>query len=416
MKIFSLQKNSTRIQLCLFGKKILSLHRDVFPQVQKNHAAVLKRLRAKFGKEKIRVGFLIVDPSKWQYQSIYKEMEKDDRFEPVVLITVRTKQSQHYKTMKECKEFFSKLGIRSEYAYDESAGNFLPPSHFGIDILFYQQPWLVHDTQSPALVSRYALTCYVAYGMHVVTYKASYEKFFHRLMWKMFVENTMVREELERYIKAEITNCEPVGYAKLDAYHDFPPAKPEGRRIIIYAPHHSFAEGSLGTATFRQTGKAMLDFAREHTHEISWVFKPHPSFRRSVIENGIMTEQELDTYFRTWEEIGTIYDSGNYIELFRKSSALVTDCISFIGEYLPSGNPVFQLVSPNDPFNSLGHSILDSYYRASSIKDFEPLFERVILQGDDFKQEERKAKIPLLFDKNQRAVEKIMEILSRSLS
>ena len=56
---------------------------------------------------------------------------------------------------------------------------------------------------------------------------------------------------------------------------------------------------------------------------------------------------EINNYFSEWEKIGKIYPTGDYYELFSHSDCLITDCISFLAEYLPTGKPVIHLRKEN---------------------------------------------------------------------
>ncbi len=413
MSIFKCMTQGSRIRVYLFGKLILSLHRKIpHSRIQANYTAKLEELKKRYArKEKIRVGFLVNEPAKWQYQSLFDELNDSDIFEPVVLLSKMTGYHPYHKSFQDLRDFFSKLGLAAESVYDEKADKYFPLSKAHVDIVFYSDPNAMPFIQHPVKVSEYALTCYVPYGMHLVMFDGSYREEFHKTLWKMFIENKYILDDLEFLTKNTITNCENVGYSKLDAYHCTPPKSISEKIAIIYAPHHSFEKHGLSCATFETTGVEMLNLARMYKNEIFWIFKPHPRFKHALIRNGIMTEQEVEDYYKAWADLGLVYDSGNYIGLFQSSSALVTDCLSFLGEYLPSGHPVFRLDSGSDPFGSFGRKIINTYYQIKTVEEFKPLFKRVVINKDDFKKNERIANIPLVFDKNIKTSSKIIEIL-----
>lgn len=419
MKVFSLEKTATCYRLYLFGRRLLFIRNDARRAVQKNQQACLKRVRAKFGREKLRVGFLVSEASKWQYESLYEALEKSAQFEPVILVTKMAFCTQRHEvlcaaTMKSCVRFFKEQELRIEFAYDEALQQALPLSNFGVDIVFYQQPWYLYDIHHPINVSEYALTSYMCYGLLLVIFKGMYTKDFHEYLWKMFIEDESLIKEFEKFNGFPAGNCINVGYSKLDAYFDELAPQVRGKKVVIYAPHHSFEKNSLSCATFHRTGRSMLEFARKYKDSIDWVFKPHPRFRYAVVENGIMDEGELDLYYKQWQELGTIHTGGNYFDMFRTSSALITDSCSFLGEYLPSRMPVFQLENNPEVFNSLGRTLISSYYREKTVEDLERDFVRVVLEGDDWLKEERLAKIPLLFDPREKTCDKIVRELVTS--
>ena len=420
MKIFSLKKELLKTKIIIFGVKF-SLKRNYEKIVARNYKKKLAALQKVWGQRKIKVGFLVSEPAKWQYQSLYEEFDKSDYFEPVVLITqlslAHQGEKHFYKTIDDCYDFFKGKGLNVTYAYDKRRKAYMSVSDFGVDILFYQQPWELDDSQHPIIASKSVLTCYVPYGLHLVEYNGSYVRDFHQLLWLMFVENDSLIQRFSALIQNKVSNCVVVGYPKLDAY--FLPnisifdtnAKP----IVIYAPHHSFEKSGLNCATFQENGMDILALAEKYQDKVSWIFKPHPRFKTAVISNNVMSETEIDSYYRRWEKLGEIYDGGDYIDLFKQTAAMITDCISFLGEYLPSGNPLFHLLAKNRPFNNFAKTFIDAYYKIENVKQLHDVIVRVVIKKHDEKKAERLANIPLLFDKNEKASTKIVAKLKNSL-
>ena len=414
MKLFRIENFPTYIRIYFRGKRIFSHHKRISVSfVEDNYARTIKHLRDRLGKQVIRVGFLVNELAKWQYQSLYEELEQSPWFEPVVLVTKMDKELAHYKSLQECYAFFAGLGLRTELAYNSERG-FLPLSDFDIDILFYQQPWFVHSSQSPISVSQYALTCYMGYGILLVKYPDMYTHRFHKYLWTMFVSSSMFIREFEQLMGKAVTNCKEVSYVKLDNYLLPAPPTVHIKKVIIYAPHHSFEDNSLRCALFQHTGRAVLEMAKSLREDIHWIFKPHPRFRHAVIKNKILTEEEVNDYYNDWSQLGEIYEGGDYIDKFRQSFALITDCVSFLGEYLPSGNPVFHLVNNPSIFNELGQEIISAYYQVDAAS-LEKVFRQVVIEGDDFLREKRLAKIPLLFRGDERASSKILHFLEEAI-
>jgi len=178
-------------------------------------------------------------------------------------------------------------------------------------------------------------------------------------------------------------NCVVSGYPKLDDYAK-PVQKTKNQPKILYAPHHSFS-GRLRFATFRWNGREMLEYARRHP-EISWVFKPHPRLKYELVEQKIMTLEEANDYYDSWASLDNseFYNSGDYIGLFQESDLLITDCISFLGEYLPSGNPVILLENTESAgYNELGTEIISSYYSCKAWNEVENSINSVIVDKID---------------------------------
>lgn len=346
----------------------------------------LKLLKAK--NKPIRVGFLVNENQKWNCQSLYDELEKSNKFEPVILITLLTSVHNNLNThrcsMADNIEFFKNKGMRIEVVYDEKNKQYLSINN--IDIIFYQQPWQINHIQSVSTVGKNILTAYIPYCFHMLKVENNYFPHFHKLLWKYFVESDIYEKNYQKKFNAK--NVYFSGHTKFDNYKIAEYHKPE-KPIIIYAPHHYDTE-RYKFITFHHNGKKILEFAKNNP-QYNWIFKPHPIFRDSAVSKNIMTKEEMDTYFNDWEKIGTVYTKGDYYPLFKQSSLLITDCISFLAEYMPTQNPVFFLKSDNQiaPFTELGEKITSHYYQITDWKIFEQTFDRVVKNNDDYLKSER---------------------------
>ena len=128
-----------------------------------------------------------------------------------------------------------------------------------------------------------------------------------------------------------------------------------------------------------------------------------------------MTEQQAEEYWASWDKLGVIYDSGDYFEVFQKSCAMITDCCSFLGEYLPTENPVLHLINSKANFNQVARSFIGTYYQIHNNEELLSEFERVLINKDDYKKAERHDKISLVFDKKEKVGVKIYKKLLATL-
>lgn len=382
--------------------------------LRKRMAVKLKQIQTK---NKIRVGFLVAEASKWGYQSVYEAFANDKRFEPVILTTKLALEHKngvtHYKTMADCRAFFESKGMNIESAYDDEKKQYIPLSQLDIDIVFYEQPWELAECQHPAIVSQYAITCYSLYGFDLMKYEDSYMEQFHRLL-DFFFNVSNATYEYIKTMTTSVNNIEVVGWPKLDEYQDLEVAKTE-KPVIIYAPHHSFEKNGLNLATFQYNGQYILDLAMQTSDNFDWVFKPHPRLKHALIKNNILTEQQVNDYWAKWEHLGTVCDTGGYFGLFLKSCALITDCCSFLGEYLPTKKPVLHLINTKAKFNDVAKSFIGTYYQIYDNKQLTQEFNRILINGDDYKKAERLSKIPLIFDKNEKSGVKIYKRILKLL-
>lgn len=369
-------------------------------------------------KGKIKVGFLVSEQAKWCYQSVYDAFNKDPRFEPIILVTKLYNEhlgrKTYYKTMKDCFNFFKSKGLNVVYAYDDEAKKYIDISKFDLGILFYQQPWEIDYCQSPMLASVHSITCYCSYGYELLNYSASYTEEFHRQLDIMFTSS----DDVTKYINSKVHNTSNLinsGNPKLDQYDLDENIKKNKKITIIYAPHHSFEKNGIKCATFDRNGIDILRIAKSYSDKINWIFKPHPRFKHAVIINNIMSADEIDKYYKEWEKIGSIYEGGDYIKMFQNSDGMITDCVSFLAEYLPSKKPLLHLFNDKTDWNDVGKKIIQSFYKVISTEQLVELIQKVLIEKQDYKKQDRLEVAKSLFVENQKSGDIIFSILIKVL-
>ena len=389
--------------------------------IEKNYEKIIKKLRKKVKTQKIKVAFLVSENSKWGYQSLYDLFAKSDIFEPIVLITLLTSVHEGRDTTRnntqENYEFFKNRGMNVDYLYKNNKYRSL--ERFKPDIVFYEQPWDIERKYRPRAVSKYALTAYCSYSYEILDDTDNYFNNFHGYLYKYFIEHELNHKRYINYSSLAENNCVIVGYPKLDAYlkpmKAVHPAWKEPEKIkVIYAPHHSF-DNSLKLATFDKNHDFILKLAKSHP-ETTWIFKPHPRLKFALMKMNLMTEAEIDKYYEEWGKIGTVYAQGDYIDIFKSSDAMITDCLSFLAEYLPSQKPLIRLINPaSKSLNELGEKVVSEYYKAHNDRELEEIFKEVVLNKNDYNKSQRYNLIKEIFDSNNSSASKIYNYLKEKI-
>lgn len=386
--------------------------------VRKNYKKILRKLRNDIKKRKLRIVFYVSQNQKWGYQSLYELFEKDSRFEVLVVAGAFYGYPEKGKisdvVLQNNYDFFKSRNMNVEYGYVN--GKFISLKEFSPDIVFYDQFWSLPGIHKPWNVSKYALVCCCPYAFQL--FKNIYEMYmkFYRYTFKYYITHELNMICLQEMGVKNTDNCKVIGYPKLDVYTESINAdcniwKDSAKYKIIYAPHHSFETGSLSLATFLENGKLIQEWAEKHP-ETTWIFKPHPKFKDTLKKFSIMNDEEIEKYYDKWNELGVVYTQGDYFDIFKSSDLMITDCGSFLAEYLPTKKPLIRPVNKNAiEFNAVGELVTSEFYQTKSNDELLNTLEEIVVNYNDIKKEAREKLADSFFDYHEKAVSKLYKDL-----
>ena len=384
------------LKFCVF-----SIFRDFFYRkkieqnctyIAKNRKKVIEKLK---NKAVLKAVFYVYDSCKWKCQTIYDEMRKHPRFEPLVIVTKNAAENidnPSYQSEKEVMatfDFFKNKGMNVELGYDFKKNKHIPFKNFEPDIIIYQHPWYVETSQGPVVCSKFALTAYVPYDIATTTLELEYNLRFYQYVENYYLINEALKEFYAPLMDNKGINLKAVGSPSLDVIKSVNSDK----NYIIYAPHWTINhEKTIAYSTFKETGKFILDYAQKHP-ELNWVFKPHPMLKKSILDNDFMIEAEVNEYYLAWEKLGKVCYDGEYFELFNHSRLMITDCCTFLMEYFATGKPLIRLVSEDcGEFNVNTKNIINYFYNVKTIKELEEKLDKILIeQIDELKDIREKA-------------------------
>ena len=264
--------------------------------IRASYGIVRRRIRQRKANGKIKVLFMVNEPSKWKTQSLYDLMKESGRYEPVIGVTVmdidrHLSDAEQQAKMNHTAEFFANRGMSVVRLYDAQNKKVFPVSQFYADIVFYQQPYVLLRDHQPDVVGFDALTCYVPY--YVTNYGTrhfDYEFGFHKQVWRYFILNEDFARAYRRFgwLEGYAGKILGLGHTGLDYYYLHRDERcDEG--YVIYAPHWAFDhpgnKNLENYSTFLWTGEAILEYAKKHP-EFKWVFRPHPSLKVALRNCG----------------------------------------------------------------------------------------------------------------------------------
>lgn len=352
------------------------------------------RLRMIYGKRKIIVAFCVSEISKWKSQTLYDQLAHTDVYHPVIFVypsPLDIKQETKIDTLVEEKyRFFADKKMNVVNVWNNVFNQCVIEHESRPDILFYQQPWdTPYPFPLPSITAAYALSFYIPYSLvnnfdlHLEVGKSlHYQVFGHIFQNEEFVNFYDTRLKKRHYAGKHLG----FGHTIVDnlttqiAMHE--------ENYVIYSPHFSIpvsgVKRPLTYSTFLENGKLILEFAKQHP-EIKWVFKPHPRLKIELKSTGVWSDQEVDAYYTEWARIGVVCDSPDYIEHFQRSSAMITDCGSFLSEYSCMDKPLIRLYYHKDnlPPNPILENLYSTFYYAHNNTELQELLESVIYHHKD---------------------------------
>ncbi len=343
------------------------------------------QLRREVTTHRLKVCFLVSSIEKWHCDLLYHLFENHKHFEPHIILSASV---DNIDRMHDLFNIFKQQYDSVHVGYDYNKKEYIPWHVFSPDIIFFQEPWDIPVQHNVFTAAKYALTCYTPYCFHLMNSPYNYLEKFHRFLWAYFVEDQSYVDDYNRVYHAN--NCIAVGSLHLDRYRSNRPPNDDfwhddghHKLRIIYAPHFSF-DNTHRTATFQQNGIFLQQLASMYP-QTTWAFKPHPTFKQQLIMLNMMSQDGVNEYYNNWKQYGNVFSDVDYRDLFLTSDSLITDCISFLADYLPTKKPVFHLRRDSQavPFNEFGQSIIDTYYQIHNNAELERLFSQVIINGHD---------------------------------
>lgn len=407
------------------NKKNLKPSRE---KINEDNILLLKKIKQRIAQRgKVNIAFLVNDSTKWNASNLVQAFLEDPRFDCKLYLTLtgrdKTQEERANTYLKE-KAWFLSLNLPLIDLYDVDTNIVKPITSYDFDIIFFQQPWGLRQILKQ--VVGYALPAYLPYAYHVyANYKMQYKKSdFLPWLWRYFEQSEWHKKAHLRIDPEAEAQIVVTGYPKLDVYldsHDINSSIWKGinpKKRVIYAPHHSVGDEVQSISTFEWNHDFIFTLAQKYP-DISWIYRPHARLPYAVTRTGLMSKETYEKYEQGWDRLESTrtYLQGAYFDVFKSSDILITDSSSFLGEYMPTGNPVIWLKAKNPKVvpNNVGKKITNTYYQAHNVEELEKYFIDVVIHGNDYLKEKRLAVMQELFPKKESASQKIKKHLEEEL-
>jgi len=344
----------------------------------------VKRIRTNVSNgEKIKVIFLLMDIPLWKTDSLYKRLEKDPRYEVIIVAIPRTNHPEMITHVDEVYEHFSKLRYNIVSSWDKKNKVWLDLyKDIQPDIVFITNPHKLTLPQYYIKKLMGKLTCYVPYFEQICDdYSLHFNNDTVNYCWRVFQINELHKKISKEYAVASGKNVLVTGYPAMEPFYDkeyelAQAWRDNNKKKIIIAPHHSIGNSTLlANATFVENADYFVELAKIYKDEVDFAFKPHPLLKQKLYEHENWGKERTEQYWEFWRKSdNTQLENGAYIDLFIGSDAMIHDCSSFIIEYLYVKKPVLYLNntirSGLNKYGQLGFDAVPKAQKSSDIEDF----------------------------------------------
>ena len=391
------------------------------------YKSTIFRLRRVYGRRKIIVAFCVSEIAKWKSQILYDRLANTDNYYPVIFVypsplDFGRKEFTLETLLDEKLTYFTNKGMDVVNIWNSTSNQCVIPYDLRPDIVFYQQPWDVPPFPPPIKIADFALTFYIPYYL-VNNFNIDLElgQLLHHQVFGHVVQNEEVASLYDSVLKRKHYGGNRLGLGHTIVDNLTTRIFLEESDYVIYAPHFSFpvtgTDRLVTYSTFLDNGKLILDFAKQHS-EIKWVFKPHPRLKFELKNTGVWSDVEIESYYADWARIGTVCETPDYIEHFQKSSAMITDCGSFLTEYSCMDKPLIRLYYHKDnlPPNPILEKLYSTFYYAHNNEELMAFLEMIICQHQDPNKDARHEEIVRLNLDGCNASERIIDYIDSLLT
>ena len=361
--------------------------------VQNKQKKALKLLK---NKEHLNCVFFALFEEVWKYNDVYQLMEKNPRFNPIVLVCpiVNYGHENMMRRMEQCYSSYKKKGYNVLRSYDDKTGQYIDVlQQLKPDIILYTSPYrgLIDDRY---YITNYTdiLTIYVPYFMNSnKDYRMACNLELHNLVWRRYSETPYHKNLSVKYAINKGVNIVNTGFPGIEPF--LCPNKNnnhKSRKLIIWAPHHTIEPvGIIFYSCFLQYSEFMKEMAKKYASDAFFVFKPHPLLRNALYKRW--GKEKTDNYYRSWDLMeNTSLNDGDYVDLFIESDAMIHDSASFIVEYLYLNKPVMRTLNGiqlDSMYNTFGLQCIENHYLGHNEQEIEQFIQNVIKDVDPMKEQ-----------------------------
>lgn len=372
------------------------------PYLEKYFTAVIQWLYIRKLRKKniINVVFFPMNIAMWKYQHIYELLAQDKRFHLYIFLAPATTFTYEARCadLRRMRAYFTQRNMPFvDYELEKGKDAVAVETIVEPDILFYAQPYeKAVEAPYDFIHFQHKLLCHAPYGFSARSIECYDNNLrFNNLAWKLYYQTGESKALAKEYSYNHGRNVVIVGYPNSDDYlapTEYDPWKVKDKSIkrIIWAPHFTIVTGvGFGQmSNFLQMAKFMRQLATDYSDKITIAFKPHPRLYSELVRHPEWGEERTREYYDFWKNCPTTQlETGDFIDLFKGSDAMIHDSGSFTVDYLYFNKPVLydnpDIEGAKATANETGKAAYDAHYRVSSNEDIKRFIDDVVLAGND---------------------------------
>lgn len=351
-----------------------------------------------------RVLFIASSLPMWRYQELVKLMLSDGRFDvKIAIIPFKAYTAADRRRDSDLLlHHFESSGYPAEIVDDFAKLK----DEFKPDMIVYPQPYdtSYDDDAANWLQNRDCLIVHTPYSVPLSEFEWYINVPMHNLAWRFYVASEIHADVSRRIADNRGANAVIIGEPHADEFKSALKADPwkhigdgKERKRLIWAPHFTIVSyGEFDRPDFNWSYKIIQKIAKEHKDTLQIAFKPHPRLKSEMIKHPEWGPERTEEFYRFWAEgENTQLETGDFVELFKGSDAMIHNCGSFTAEYLFTGKPVGYITKNVDgikaDMNAFGRACQDAHYTLDSEKEIRRFIEQTVLGGHDSMKEKRYA-------------------------
>lgn len=179
-----------------------------------------------------------------------------------------------------------------------------------------------------------------------------YKRNIYQKAWLVITDTERTKKDI-----IEVTNRDPDSIIVGNPAFDYDLLNSSENKCVIWSPHCSIIDNGKSQSvtggrfsTFLTYKDAFVKDIPQANKDKKFIYKLHPFLANSIIEAQKLGILDKSFSYEDWKRevlknpnVRIAEDTENYYDIFKESSLMVSDSISFMAEYLLTGNPIIVL-------------------------------------------------------------------------